>query len=77
LPVGSLFIVVRGMILDRNIPIAVAKVPMAFNQDMKAIVPNDRVDGEYPLLALRQFREQLRTESGHRPTAPSVSVRAR
>lgn len=63
-PAGSLFIVVRGMILERDIPIALAAVPMAFNQDMKAIIPNGLVDGNFLLFALRQFREQLRRDVG-------------
>jgi type I restriction enzyme S subunit len=63
-PAGSLFIVVRGMILDRDIPISMAMVPMAFNQDMKAIIPNGRVNGHFLLFALRQFREQLRRDVG-------------
>ena len=36
---GNLLIVVRGMILAHSIPTAINRVPVAINQDMKAIIP--------------------------------------
>lgn len=36
---GSLLMVVRGMILAHSFPVAVTKVPVAINQDMKALTP--------------------------------------
>ncbi|MEO8481566.1 MAG: restriction endonuclease subunit S [Acidobacteriota bacterium] len=39
IPEGSLLMVVRGMILSHSFPVAISKVPVAINQDMKAIVP--------------------------------------
>ena len=35
-PSGTIFVVIRGMILAREIPLALIDVPMAFNQDIKA-----------------------------------------
>jgi type I restriction enzyme S subunit len=40
-PINSIFIVIRGMILAHTFPIAIAGVPIAFNQDMKALVVLD------------------------------------
>jgi hypothetical protein len=37
------------MILSRDVPVARAMVPMAFNQDMKAIVPKSDIDGDFLL----------------------------
>jgi type I restriction enzyme S subunit len=39
LPQGSLLMVVRGMILAHSFPTAISMVPLAINQDMKAIAP--------------------------------------
>jgi type I restriction enzyme S subunit len=63
-PTGSLFIVVRGMILARDIPVAMAAVPMAFNQDMKAVVPGTHVLPDFLLYALGLFKRALRRQIG-------------
>jgi type I restriction enzyme S subunit len=63
-PAGSLFVVVRGMILARDLPVSMAMVPMAFNQDMKAILPNGTVDTEYLLYAFAAHKNRLRKEIG-------------
>ena len=39
IPIGSLLMVVRGMILAHSFPTALTAVPVTINQDMKAIVP--------------------------------------
>ncbi len=36
-PAGSVLIVVRGMILAKTFPVSIAAVPMAINQDLKAL----------------------------------------
>lgn len=46
-PIGSVFIVVRGMILAHTFPVCVAERDMAFNQDVKAILPADGLDGRF------------------------------
>jgi type I restriction enzyme S subunit len=46
-PTGSVFIVVRGMILAHTFPVCLAGRPMAFNQDVKGIVPRPGLRGEY------------------------------
>jgi type I restriction enzyme S subunit len=58
-PAGSVFVVVRGMILAKTVPVALATVPMAINQDMKAIVPGAKLRSDFLLYALETFRENL------------------
>ena len=59
---GTLFVVVRGMILAKDLPVAIVKVPMAFNQDMKAVIPGPEVDGEFLLYAFQQHKPSLLPE---------------
>ncbi|AMV70708.1 hypothetical protein DBW_0307 [Desulfuromonas sp. DDH964] len=47
MPVATVFIVVRGMILAHTFPVGYAKCKMAFNQDVKAIVTKEGVIGRY------------------------------
>lgn len=58
-PRGSIFVVIRGMILAKDIPVALAEVPMAFNQDMKAIIPGPRIVPSFLLYALVAFKQRL------------------
>ena len=58
-PAGSVFVVVRGMILAKDVPVALAEVPMAFNQDMKAVVPGLRILPSYLLCAMVAFKKNL------------------
>ena len=46
-PSESLMIVVRGMILAHTFPVCMTARDMAFNQDMKTLIPNDRFKVEY------------------------------
>lgn len=46
-PNGSVFLVVRGMILAHTFPVCVAGRTMAFNQDVKALVPAPDVNGQF------------------------------
>lgn len=46
-PDNSVFIVVRGMILAHTFPVSIASIPMAFNQDVKAIVVNPDVEARF------------------------------
>jgi type I restriction enzyme, S subunit len=47
IPVGSVLVVIRSGILKHTLPIAIARRPVAINQDLKALVPNEDVDPEY------------------------------
>ena len=58
-PSGSVFVVVRGMILAKTVPVALAEVPMAINQDMKAIIPGPKLRSDFLLYALETLRENL------------------
>ena len=58
-PAGSVFVVVRGMILAKDIPVALAEVPMAFNQDMKAVIPGDTIVPSFLLYAMATFKQNL------------------
>jgi restriction endonuclease S subunit len=44
---GSLLIVIRGMILAHSFPIAITARDVAFNQDMKALIPGESHSIEY------------------------------
>lgn len=63
-PAGAILVVIRGMILMRDVPVALTMVPVAFNQDMKAILPGPRVRPEFLLYAFEAFRPQLFSRVG-------------
>lgn len=58
-PAGSVFVVVRGMILAKTVPVALAEVPMAINQDMRAIIPGPKLRSDFLLYALETLRGGL------------------
>ncbi len=67
-PRGAVLMVVRGMILAHTLPVAIAERPVAFNQDMKALVVHDNIDSQFILLWLQCHAEQvltLATEASH------------
>ncbi len=43
----TVMIVVRGMILAHTFPVCVSRVRATINQDMKALVPDERIHGSY------------------------------
>src|SRR5438067_1562931 len=56
---GSVLIVIRGMILARDVPVALATRPVAFNQDLKALLPKDGIDSEFLLYAIKSKVREL------------------
>lgn len=65
---GTILMVVRGMSLAHSFPVAIVEEPVAFNQDLKAFVPNNDVDGEYILRWLQANQSRLlslATEATH------------
>lgn len=48
-PEGAILIVVRGMILAHSLPVARVERPLAFNQDIKALVVRADVDSNFVL----------------------------
>jgi len=63
-PEGTIFIVIRGMILIRDVPVAIITKPMAFNQDLKAICAMPNVNPTYLLYTISQFTSNLLPEIG-------------
>jgi type I restriction enzyme, S subunit len=55
---GSVLILVRGMTLLKDVPVGVTERAVAFNQDLKALIPNRGIDGHYLgfYLAANKFR---------------------
>ncbi|MCG7926281.1 MAG: restriction endonuclease subunit S [Candidatus Thiodiazotropha taylori] len=56
---GSILIVVRGMILIHSVPVALTLKTVTVNQDMKALIPVNGVNGEYLLFLLKGFRDYI------------------
>ncbi len=46
-PKGSLLVLVRGMRLKDSIPVCLVREEVAFNQDVKALIPKKGVEGEF------------------------------
>lgn len=57
--IGSILFVVRGMILAHSFPVAVTRVPLAINQDMKALEPKKPEMAEYLLRALKGLKPEM------------------
>jgi len=53
LPAEAILVVVRGMILAHTIPVALTDVPVAINQDMKALIANDGYDPHFLCWSLK------------------------
>ena len=46
-PAGTVLVLVRGMALFNGLPVVFCNQPVAFNQDIKGLVPKKGVDGEF------------------------------
>lgn len=67
-PRGAVLVVVRGMILARMFPVSIVDTPMAINQDLKAVIPSERIGSEFLAWLLRGTSDDsLRRldEAGH------------
>ena len=65
---GAVLVVVRGMILARMFPVVETLVPMAINQDLKALLPRDGLSPTYLAWLLRGSADeslQRLDEAGH------------
>ena len=62
IPPGTPLIVVRGMILAHTVPIAMAELELAINQDMKSIHFDNRVLPEFGLWCLKAQHQSLLTK---------------
>ncbi|KAI95705.1 restriction endonuclease [Rhodomicrobium udaipurense JA643] len=56
---GAALIVVRSGILRHSIPVAVNRVPVALNQDMRAILPHESLDVRFLASLIRGFQTEL------------------
>ena len=67
-PPGTIFVVVRGMILVHSFPLAVSRVAAAFNQDVKALLCRDGLLPGFVLAGMEHQKPrllQLPTPSTH------------
>jgi type I restriction enzyme S subunit len=58
-PSGAILIVVRGMILVHTVPVAATVSPVTINQDIKALIPNSKLNSTYLLWMLRVLHPKL------------------
>lgn len=58
-PSGTALILTRGMTLHRRVPICRVKRPSAFNQDVKAVLPNDGVSPRFVPYLLTGNHERI------------------
>ena len=59
---GHLLIVVRGMILAHSFPVAINRVAVAINQDMKRIAPSSGIDVRFLMECVRHTKRQILSE---------------
>jgi type I restriction enzyme S subunit len=64
IPVNSVLFVVRGSILFKRVPVAINRVICTINQDMKAIVPDDDINGDYLAVMMRAVNDELKSRVG-------------
>ena len=58
-PVGSTLVLVRGSALHNEILCGLVTKPVCFNQDIKALVPNSKVNPLYLTIAIKGHSESL------------------
>lgn len=58
-PEGAVLLLVRGMGLAKDLPVAVINRPMAFNQDVKALVSRGHYSGRFLRSAIYAGKERL------------------
>lgn len=59
IPSKSVLVVNRSGILKKYLPLAINKIPMAINQDLKAFIPNDEILSEFLLTYLKIISPKL------------------
>ncbi len=59
IPSGSLLVVVRGMILAHSFPVAITRVDVTINQDMKALIPRLPEIAPYLMLVCKGFKNDF------------------
>lgn len=61
---GTVVVVVRGMILAHDVPIAILEVPSTINQDLKALIPRKQCNPIFLAEAVRNQESLLLAETG-------------
>ncbi len=76
-PEGSVLVVTRSGILSHTLPVAVTKLPVTINQDLKALTPKPGVLPKYVAHALRGASRRILKEcSKHGTTVASIETNA-
>lgn len=76
-PEGAVLVVTRSGILSHTLPVAVTKIPVTINQDLKALTPKPGVLPRYVAHALRGASRRILKEcSKHGTTVASVETNA-
>lgn len=58
-PKGSLLVLVRGMTLHKDVPVCLAGRDVAFNQDIKALIPASSINAKYLVYYLQSQKNRL------------------
>lgn len=58
-PASAVLLLVRGMGLAKDLPVALISRPMAFNQDIKALVPKSSLGGDFIRSAIYAGKDRL------------------
>jgi type I restriction enzyme S subunit len=61
-PAGSVLLVTRSGILQHSLPVATNSVPVAINQDLKALTPTPGVNAAFLAAQLRAFSQEILAE---------------
>lgn len=59
IPEGSVLIVTRSGILQHSLPVAANTVPVAINQDLKALTPHEGIETEFVMRQLQADAQQI------------------
>jgi type I restriction enzyme S subunit len=59
LPVDTILMVVRGMILAHTFPVALTTAPMSFNQDMKALIVSENYNPRFVFYFLKHMADYV------------------
>jgi type I restriction enzyme, S subunit len=59
IPAGSVLFVVRSSILKHTLPVAINTIDVTINQDLKALIPANRVRSDYLRYVTQSFNEHI------------------
>ena len=75
IPAKSILVVVRSGILQHTLPVAFNSRPVTINQDIKALVPNEKINSEFLGVYLRVLGKRiLPSITKHSTTVQSVNT---